>query len=97
MILKVLVGFLLGFILGVAGAVFMVTSPIDGQPACCANGGTVGFNFDTTEEVDAWHRRGVEAGQVSAVEYPESDGPNSAVTHDSHDCTVRQVRSARGV
>ena len=51
------------------GAVFIVTSPIDGQPACCANGGTVGFNFDTPEEVDAWHRRGVEGGGV-AIEDP---------------------------
>ena len=44
------------------GAVFMVTSPIDGQPAHHANGGTIGFNFDSPEEVDAWHQRGIEAG-----------------------------------
>jgi catechol 2,3-dioxygenase-like lactoylglutathione lyase family enzyme len=44
------------------GAVFMVTKPIDGQAASPANGGTVGFNFDSPEEVDAWHKRGVEAG-----------------------------------
>ena len=44
------------------GAVFMVTKPIDGQPAHHANGGTIGFNFDSPEEVDAWHKRGVEAG-----------------------------------
>ena len=44
------------------GAVFMVTSPMDGQPAHHANGGTIGFNFDSPEEVDAWHQRGIEAG-----------------------------------
>jgi catechol 2,3-dioxygenase-like lactoylglutathione lyase family enzyme len=44
------------------GAVFMVTSPIDGQPAHHANGGTIGFNFDSPEEVDEWHQRGMEAG-----------------------------------
>ena len=44
------------------GAVFMVTKPIDGNEACHANGGTIGFNFDSPEEVDEWHRRGVEAG-----------------------------------
>ena len=44
------------------GAVFMVSKPIDGQPAHHANGGTIGFNFDSSEEVDAWHRAGVAAG-----------------------------------
>ena len=52
------------------GAVFMVTRPIDGQPACCANGGTVGFNFDSPKEVDEWHRRGVEAGGTSIEDPP---------------------------
>jgi catechol 2,3-dioxygenase-like lactoylglutathione lyase family enzyme len=52
------------------GAVFMVTRPIDGQQACCANGGTVGFNFDSPEEVDAWHSRGVEAGGTSIEDPP---------------------------
>ena len=52
------------------GAVFMVTTPIDGQPACHANGGTVGFNFDSPEEVDEWHRRGVEAGGTSIEDPP---------------------------
>ena len=51
------------------GAVFMVTRPIDGQPATHANGGTIGFNFDSPEEVDAWHKRGIEAGG-SACEDP---------------------------
>jgi len=44
------------------GAVFMVTTPIDGEPACHANGGTIGFNFESPQEVDAWHQRGVAAG-----------------------------------
>ena len=52
------------------GAVFMVTRPIDGGPACCANGGTVGFNFESPEEVDAWHQRGVEAGGTSIEDPP---------------------------
>ena len=52
------------------GAVFMVTKPIDGQAACHANGGTVGFNFDSPEEVDAWHKRGVEAGGASIEDPP---------------------------
>ena len=52
------------------GAVFMVTSPIDGQPACHANGGTIGFNFDSPEDVDAWHKRGVEAGGAPIEDAP---------------------------
>jgi catechol 2,3-dioxygenase-like lactoylglutathione lyase family enzyme len=44
------------------GAVFMVTKPMDGNPAHPANGGTVGFNFDSPEEVDSWYQRAVEAG-----------------------------------
>jgi catechol 2,3-dioxygenase-like lactoylglutathione lyase family enzyme len=51
------------------GAVFMVTKPIDGNAATHANGGTIGFSFDTPEEVDAWHQRGLEAGG-SACEDP---------------------------
>jgi catechol 2,3-dioxygenase-like lactoylglutathione lyase family enzyme len=54
---------------GRKGAVFMVTDPIDGQPATHANGGTIGFAFDSPEEVDAWHRRGIEAGGT-AIEDP---------------------------
>ena len=52
------------------GAVFMVTRPIDGKEACHANGGTVGFNFDSPEEVDEWHRRGIEAGGTSIEDPP---------------------------
>jgi len=47
----------------------MLTSPIDGQAATHANGGTIGFNFDSPEEVDAWHARGVAAGG-KAIEDP---------------------------
>ena len=51
------------------GSVVMVTKPIDGNDACCANGGTIGFNFDSTEEVDAWQTRGADAGGT-AIEDP---------------------------
>jgi catechol 2,3-dioxygenase-like lactoylglutathione lyase family enzyme len=52
------------------GAAFMVSKPINGEPACPANGGTIGFNFDSPEEIDAWHKRGVEAGGSSVEEPP---------------------------
>jgi catechol 2,3-dioxygenase-like lactoylglutathione lyase family enzyme len=51
------------------GSVFMISKPIDGQPASHSNGGTIGFNLDSPEEVDAWHERGVSAGGA-AIEDP---------------------------
>ena len=54
---------------GRKGAVFMVTPPIDGQPATNGNGSTIGFAFDSPEEVDAWHAAGVSAGG-KAIEDP---------------------------
>ncbi len=54
---------------GRRGAVFMVTSPIDAEAATHGNGSTIGFNFDSTEEVDAWHQAGVAAGGT-AIEDP---------------------------
>lgn len=51
------------------GAVFMVTKPIDGEPAAHANGGTIGFAVNSAEEADAWHRAGVENGGM-AIEDP---------------------------
>jgi catechol 2,3-dioxygenase-like lactoylglutathione lyase family enzyme len=44
------------------GSVFMVSPPIDGQPACYANGGTIGFRMDSTEQVHAWQEAGAAAG-----------------------------------
>jgi len=52
------------------GAVFMVSKPIDGQPAAHANGGTIGFAFDSPEEVDAWHAAGCAAGGTSCEDPP---------------------------
>jgi len=53
-----------------SGSVFMISKPIDGQAATHSNGGTIGFNLDSPEEVDAWHRRGVEAGGTSIEDPP---------------------------
>jgi catechol 2,3-dioxygenase-like lactoylglutathione lyase family enzyme len=48
----------------------MVSRPIDGEAACRANGGTIGFYFETPEEVDAWHKAGVENGGTSIEDPP---------------------------
>ncbi len=61
---------------GRKGAVFMVTTPIDGQAASPGNGMTIGFGFDSPEEVDAWHQRGVEAGGT-AIEDPPGARSNA--------------------
>jgi catechol 2,3-dioxygenase-like lactoylglutathione lyase family enzyme len=52
------------------GSAFLVTRPIDGEAACRANGGTIGFNFESSGEVDAWHQRGVAAGGTSCEDPP---------------------------
>lgn len=44
------------------GGIFLITKPIDGQPACHANGGTIGFSAESTETADAWHAAGLAAG-----------------------------------
>ena len=52
------------------GGRYIVTKPIDGQPACHANGGTIGIAMDSKEQVDAWHKAGVAAGGKSIEDPP---------------------------
>jgi len=52
------------------GGTFCVSEPIDGESATFANGGTVGFGFDSTAEVDAWHAAGCAAGGKSCEDPP---------------------------
>jgi catechol 2,3-dioxygenase-like lactoylglutathione lyase family enzyme len=49
--------------------VFGVTAPIDGEPACHANGGTIGFAAANPEQVHAFQDAGVAHGG-KAVEDP---------------------------
>ena len=49
---------------------FMVSPPIDGQPATVGNGSTVGFAMDTPEQADAWHAAGVANGGTSIEDAP---------------------------
>lgn len=51
-------------------ALFMVTRPIDGAPACHANGGTIGFAMASPEQADAWHAAGVATGGTSCEDPP---------------------------
>ncbi|WP_420144182.1 VOC family protein [Sphingobium sp.] len=52
------------------GALFMITRPIDGEAACHANGGTIGFSMASTEQADAWHAAGVAAGGAACEDPP---------------------------
>jgi catechol 2,3-dioxygenase-like lactoylglutathione lyase family enzyme len=52
------------------GALFMITAPIDGQPACHANGGTIGFRMSSPEQADAWHKAGVAHGGIAIEDAP---------------------------
>ncbi len=52
------------------GSNFMVTKPINGEAACFANGGTIGFSMDSSEQLQAWHDAGVAAGGTSCEDPP---------------------------
>ncbi|MCG6120420.1 MAG: VOC family protein [Blastomonas sp.] len=51
------------------GGLFIITKPIDGAPASCGNGSTIGFAAKTAEEADAWHAAGLAHGGT-AIEDP---------------------------
>lgn len=44
------------------GGALGITTPIDGNAACHANGGTVGFKAADKEQVDAFHAAGLANG-----------------------------------
>jgi len=50
--------------------VFGITRPIDGGPACAANGGTIGFAADSPAAADAWHAAGVANGGSTCEDPP---------------------------
>jgi catechol 2,3-dioxygenase-like lactoylglutathione lyase family enzyme len=51
------------------GSMFLVTPPINGEPATGANGGTIGFAM-TPEQADAWHAAGVANGGTAIEDAP---------------------------
>lgn len=52
------------------GGLFLVTAPINGDPACHANGGTIGFAAANPEAADAWHAAGVANGGTTCEDPP---------------------------
>jgi len=51
------------------GGRFLVTAPIDGEPAAAGNGHTIGFTIASPEQARAWHAAGVAHGGT-AIEDP---------------------------
>lgn len=52
------------------GGMLLVTKPVNGEPACGANGGTIGFALSSPEQVDAWHKAGTENGGTTCEDPP---------------------------
>jgi len=52
------------------GGRFMVSKPINGEAACHANGGTIGFLMESPAEVEAWHKAGAANGGKSVEDPP---------------------------
>lgn len=50
--------------------VFAITKPINGEPACGANGGTIGFAAESQEAANAWHAAGIANGGTAIEEPP---------------------------
>lgn len=52
------------------GNILALTKPIDGQTASHANGGTIGFNAASPDEVEAWHAAGLANGGTPCEDPP---------------------------
>lgn len=50
--------------------IFSISIPIDGKPASCGNGSTVGFAASSPEQADAWHAAGLAHGGTSIEDPP---------------------------
>jgi catechol 2,3-dioxygenase-like lactoylglutathione lyase family enzyme len=53
-----------------AGGRFLITLPIDGQPASHGNGSTMGFVAASPEAADAWHAAGIANGGTACEDPP---------------------------
>ncbi len=52
------------------GGRLILTKPINGEPACHANGGTIGFAAASPEAAEAWHAAGLAAGGTAIEDAP---------------------------
>jgi catechol 2,3-dioxygenase-like lactoylglutathione lyase family enzyme len=82
------------------GGRLMITTPIDGNPATAANGGTIGILAARAEDVRAWHAAGTANGGTS-IETPPSKRPNGQFVAylrdpDGNKLTVRSPPTDEG-
>ena len=49
---------------------FSISTPLNGEPACHANGGTIGFLAETIAPADAFHAAGVANGGTTCEDPP---------------------------
>jgi len=52
------------------GGIFIITKPIDGEPATHGNGCTLGFSVTGPEQAHAWHEAGIAAGGTPIEDDP---------------------------
>ncbi len=52
------------------GGIYIITPPINGEPATCANGFTLGLAMDGPEQANAWHAAGVANGGTAIEDAP---------------------------
>ena len=52
------------------GGLFLVTKPIDGEPATAGNGCTIGLAVTGPEQADAWHAAGLAHGGSTCEDPP---------------------------
>lgn len=85
-----------------AGGTFCVSQPINGEPACHANGGTIAFKCESAEQVKAFHDVAVAQGGQSIEEPPGLRDSNLGPMHLSYVrdpdgnklCAIHRVKAA---
>jgi len=50
--------------------IFIITEPLNGEAATHGNGSTLGFQADSPDIVDSWHKTGLENGGTSIEDPP---------------------------
>ena len=50
--------------------IFAITQPLNGEPASCGNGSTIGFAVESAEQGDAWHAAGLANGGSACEDAP---------------------------
>jgi catechol 2,3-dioxygenase-like lactoylglutathione lyase family enzyme len=59
---------------------FGITTPINGEPATCGNGSTLGFAVQSPEQGDAWHAAGLANGGTTCEDPPGfREGPTGPI------------------